>query len=171
MDDAGLHDACHAKDPVCRASTNTAAKIHNVALRSPEGIAPQGIDSGYGSTASSATSEDGIEMCTRHASQLYRRHVTKLKYFNNDKIPIPVWQRFCDLKELYAQDFLSHLEKRKVNTHTLSIKLRCLGKTEATAKPYIVIQCDKAASRSVNQFFNQQHVKTISALWEESWRV
>lgn len=160
MDDAESPDTSRAQDSVCRASNVTPAKIYSVALPSPKPSASQGTDSGYGSATCCLTSDDAIELCTRHASQLFRRKVTKLKYIDNIEITLPEWRRFYDLTELFKRDFLTHLEKRNVNTRTLSIKLKCLGESEDTAKPYVVIQCEKTASKAVNQFFNQPHVKT-----------
>ena len=125
----------------------------------------EGFDSGYGSTGNttdgSTTTDhsqdfaDGVALPSR---RFFERRVTKLRLFDRE-IPQLTQHRFHDLHELFERPLYDHLIEAKINPHPISLKLKVLGESEATAKPWIVILCSKAASKRVRHFFNQQHIK------------
>ena len=125
----------------------------------------EGFDSGYGSTGNttdgSTTTDhsqdfaDGVALPSR---RIFERRVTKLRLFDRE-IPQLTQHRFHDLHELFERPLYDHLVEAKINPHPISLKLKVLGESEATAKPWIVILCSKAASKRVRHFFNQQHIK------------
>ena len=124
----------------------------------------EGFDSGYGSTGNTTDGSttdhsqdfaDGVALPSR---RIFERRVTKLRLFDRE-IPQLTQHRFHDLHELYGRPLYDHLIEAKINPHPISIKLKVLGESEATAKPWIVILCSKAASKRVRHFFNQQHIK------------
>lgn len=117
-------------------------------------------DSGYGSNGSAfhEPREDSISVFELHKRKLFRRKVTKLKHFDM-QIPQPIHTRFEDLTELFSKPLYDYLHKAGVEFSAISIKLKSLGESEETAKPWIVVLCDKAAQKKVKQFFDQKQVK------------
>ena len=124
----------------------------------------EGFDSGYGSTGNTTDGSttdhsqdfpDGVALPSR---RIFERRVTKLRLFDRE-IPQLTQHRFHDLHELFERPLYDHLIEAKINPHPISLKLKVLGESEATAKPWIVILCSKAASKRVRHFFNQQHIK------------
>ena len=101
---------------------------------------------------------DGIALPSRGIFPSFERKVTKLRPFVRE-IPQMTQHRFHDLLELFERPLCEYLIKAKVNPNPISIKLRVLGESEATAKPWIVVSCDKAASRKIRQFFSQTQIK------------
>lgn len=138
------------------------ATLANARTSSPEICASRGIDSGYASQAN--TPESGIAQgtftgsVTLPARNLFQRKVRKLRPFN-EEIPELIQNRFHDLKELFDEPLYEYLSKAKVKFTSLSIKLKVLGESVETRKPWIVVLCDKTISRRVKQYFNQPHVK------------
>ena len=108
-------------------------------------------DSGYVSISSS----QGKETLAR---KLLKRTPKKLSIFEKD-IPDPVKNRFHDLCVLFNEPLYRYLAKHGVTFTAISIKLKCAGESEATAKPWIIVQCDERASKRVRRFFNQQQLK------------
>lgn len=126
-------------------------------------ISSAGSDSGYGSTSNAtdglATDHsqdfpDGVALPRR----IFERKVTKLKLFDRE-VPQLTQHRFHDLHELFERPLCDHLIEAKINPYPISLKLKVLGESEATAKPWIVVLCNKAASKRVRHFFNQQQIK------------
>lgn len=126
-------------------------------------ISPDSSDSGYASTGNttdgSATDHsqdfaDGVAL----PSRIFERKVTKLRLFNKE-IPQLTQHRFHDLLELFEVPLCDYLIKAKVKPNPISIKLKVLGESEATAKPWIVVLCNEEASKKIRQFFNQQQIK------------
>lgn len=126
-------------------------------------VSPEGSDSGYASigntTDGSATDcsqdfPDGVAL----RRSIFERKVTKLKLFDKE-IPQMIQHRFHDLHELFERPLCDYLIKAKVNPNPISIKLKVLGESEATAKPWIVVLCNKTASKKIRHFFNQHHIK------------
>lgn len=124
----------------------------------------EGFDSGYGSTGNTTDGSttdhsqdfaDGVALPSR---RIFERRVTKLRLFDRE-IPQLTQHRFHDLHELFERPLYDHLIEAKIKPHPISIKLKVLGESEVTAKPWIVILCSKAASKRVRHFFNQQHIK------------
>ena len=108
-------------------------------------------DSGYASFSSSS----GKGTLAR---KLLQRTPKKLSIFEKD-IPDPVKNRFHDLCVLFNEPLYRYLAKHGVTFTAISIKLKCAGESEATAKPWIIVQCDERASKRVRRFFNQQQLK------------
>jgi hypothetical protein len=81
-----------------------------------------------------------------------------LKFFSRE-IEGPIRNRFCELIKRYERPLYDHLSKEGATLGTISIKLKILGRSEETAKPGIVILCDKEVSGRVKKFFNQPTVK------------
>ncbi|KAI9764881.1 MAG: hypothetical protein M1839_005697 [Geoglossum umbratile] len=99
----------------------------------------------------------GDEIVLRTRRRLKVRDI-RLKTFNKE-IEEPIRQRFCDLMELYETPLDDYLSKGESKIGTISIKLKILGESEETAKPWIVILCHKAMLKRVKKFFNQPAVK------------
>ena len=125
---------------------------------------PEGSDSGYGSTANTTDgstidhSQDfAYGIAVRHRT-FFERRVTKLRLFDRE-IPKSTQDRFHDLHELFERPLCDHLNEAKINPYPISLKLKCWGESEATAKPCIVVLCNKTVSKRVRQFFNQQHIR------------
>ena len=126
-------------------------------------ISPDSSDSGYGTgntTDGSTTdhSQDLAEGVALPSRRFFERKVTKLRLFN-DEIPQLTQHRFHDLQELFERPLCDYLINAKVKANPISIKLKVLGESEATAKPWIVVLCNKTASKKIRQFFNQQQIK------------
>ena len=124
----------------------------------------EGFDSGYGSTGNTpdgSTTDrsqdfaDGVALPSR---RIFERRVTKLRPFDRE-IPQLTQHRFHDLQELFERPLYNHLIEARITPHPISLTIKVLGESEATAKPWIVIFCSKAASKRVRGFFNQQHIK------------
>ena len=122
-------------------------------------ISPEGSDSGYGSTGNitdhSQDFADGVALPSR---RFFERKVTKLRLFDRE-IPQLTQHRFHDLHELFERPLCEYLTRAKINQNPISLKLKVLGESEATAKPWIVVLCNQTASKKIRQFFNQQHIK------------
>ena len=121
-------------------------------------------DSGYasaGSTQDGKSSEvEDLELEHRVSRQLFWRFKkTKLRPFDQE-ISQAVQNRFSDLTELFGPPLYSFLVKRKVKYSAISIKLKVLGKDERSARPWVVVQCDEAASKPIKNFFDQPEVKS-----------
>ena len=126
-------------------------------------------DSGY---ISSGSTQDGELSETTHielekalalnisSRQLFSRsRKTKLRLFDRE-ISQAVENRFSDLLELFGPSLYSFLVKRRVKYSAISIKLKVLGEDESSARPWVVVQCDEAASKPIKKFFDQPDVKS-----------
>ena len=125
---------------------------------------PEGSDSGYGSTANTTDGSttdhsqhfaDGVAV---HPRGFFKHKEPTLRPFDQ-AIPQSTQHRFHDLHELFERPLCDHLNEAKIKPYPISLKLKCLGESEVTAKPWIVVSCDKMASKRVRHFFNQQHIK------------
>lgn len=112
-----------------------------------------GTDSGYVSGAPTPDKDKGTL-----AQKLFKRTPKKLSIFDQD-IPDPVKNRFHDLYVLFNEPLYRYLRKHGVTLTAISIKLKYAGESEATANPWIIVQCDERASKRVRRFFNQQQIK------------
>ena len=127
-------------------------------------VSPEGSDSGYGSTGNTTDasttdqSQDFADGVALRPRRMFERKVTKLRLFDRE-IPQLTQHRFHDLHELFERPLCDHLIGAKINPYPISLKLKVLGESEATAKPWIVVLCNKAASKRVRHFFNQQQIK------------
>ena len=121
-----------------------------------------GIDSGYASARSTPSKKDSEEdkfsnIVPSRPLGLFQRKV-KLKPFDQE-IAQSTQDRFADLTELFSEPLYDYLKKARIRHGAISLKLKVLGENEADAKPWIIVQCDEAASKKVKQFFNLQQVK------------
>lgn len=125
---------------------------------------PEGSDSGYGSTANTtdgSTTDHSHGFADGFAARLpsfFVRRDTKLRLFDRE-IPKSTQDRFNDLLELFGRPLCDHLNEAKINPYPIALKLKCCGESEATARPCIVVLCNKTASKRARHFFNQQHIK------------
>ena len=67
--------------------------------------------------------------------------------------------RFSDLRELLGESLLEYVSKSRDHRHDILMLLKMLGTDEASAKPWIVVQCDKVIAKKVTQFFKQPNIK------------
>ena len=121
-------------------------------------------DSGYASAESTPdhkSSEAGsYELGHRSSRQPFSKSKkTKLRPFDQE-ISQAVQDRFSDLTELFGPSLYSFLVERRVKYNAISIKLKVLGEDERSAKPWVVVQCDEAASKPIRNFFDQKDVKS-----------
>ena len=121
-------------------------------------------DSGYNSSRSTpdGKSSEVANFELRHTvpRQLFSRFKkTKPRPFDQE-ISQLVRDRFSDLTELFGESLYTFLVKRRVKYNAISIKLKVLGKDEGSAKPWVVVQCDEAASKPIKNFFDQPEVKS-----------
>ena len=112
-----------------------------------------GTDSSYVSGTPTPDKDKGTL-----AQKLFKRTPKKLCIFDQD-IPDPVKNRFHDLYVLFNEPLYRYLRKHGVTLTAISIKLKYAGESEATANPWIIVQCDERASKRVRRFFNQQQIK------------
>lgn len=131
----------------------------------PSEISINGTDSGYASAATSpdnggSGSQETFTDCIPYpARRSFHRRVVQLRPFEME-ISEPVQNRFSDLVELFEKPLYNHLARSQNHLTAISIKLKVLGASELTAKPWIVILCQHQVSPRVKQFFNQQHIKS-----------
>ena len=129
----------------------------------PKTISPGGSDSGYASTANATEgsmtdhSQDCIEGIAL-PRKIFARKVTKLRLFDRE-IPQLTQHRFHDLYEMFGVPLCDHLVQARIDPYPISLKLKVLGESEATAKPWILVLCTKTASKRVQHFFKQRHIK------------
>ncbi len=133
-------------------------------ITSPEKDPVDRADSGYGSSESTPDGKSSeiekFELEHKVSRQLFSRfRKTKLRPFDQE-ISQAVQNRFSDLTELFGPSLYTFLVKRRVRYNAISIKLKVLGKDERSARPWVVVQCDEAASKPIKHFFDQPEVKT-----------
>ena len=106
-----------------------------------------GTDSGYGSLN-----------ITPEGTPLLRKRVIKLNIYRKD-IPETVCARFSDLRELLGKPLLEYVSKSRNYRNDILMLLKMLGTDKASAKPWIVVQCDRVIAKKVAQFFKQPNIK------------
>lgn len=79
--------------------------------------------------------------------------------FPEKPIPPELQNRFNDIKLLFALPLLDLISAIRTPTKDVSIKLRWMGSDEASARPYIIIQCDRRAVKNVKRYFTQRHAR------------
>lgn len=119
-----------------------------------------GVDSGYASINTSQkgsreNSSFGVDLLA--GSSILRKRPTLRSY--NQEIPEATKARFLDLKELFDEPLCLYLRKKRIEFNSITIRLKVLGSDEASAKPFIVVMCDKSIVKKVQQYFNQPRVK------------
>ncbi|KAL9632565.1 MAG: hypothetical protein Q9164_005245 [Protoblastenia rupestris] len=142
-----------------------ATESQDAAVPSPK-VSSDTSDSGYGSTETkpeenlqkTQSRTEGVILPSRGLLPK-RNKPTKLKIFDKE-IPISIQNRFYDLNELFGKPLQQHLTNLGVNFSSISIKLKILGDCEESAKPWIVVMCNKKATKRTKQFFNMSHIKS-----------
>ncbi|KAI1628061.1 hypothetical protein EDD37DRAFT_290503 [Exophiala viscosa] len=135
---------------------------HAMAIRPDQPYQAGSLDSGYASASSSKHGNRNESNSTLGAGSLigevFARSKTRLRPFDK-KIPDAVRDRFLDLKELFNGPLLFHLRRKRLDTRSITIRLKSLGTNEESAKPWMVVLCSPALAKEVRRFFNQQRVK------------
>jgi hypothetical protein len=124
------------------------------------------IDSGYASKNASQAStpdsskfiEGGGVVCSTPRWPITGRKKIKLMHFESP-VSLLTQNRFEDLRELHA-DNLAKLTRGVSKCRGILMSLKVLGATEATAAPWVFIQCDKAIAKKVRRFFKQRSVES-----------
>lgn len=123
------------------------------------------IDSGYASELSTPATQNGTSEASFKGgtsfspAKFLQRKITRLREF--DKIvPAAAQDRFKDLNELFGKPLYDYVTKSGATFSAISIKLKILGESEETAKPWIVVLCDKGIATRVKRFFSQSWVKS-----------
>jgi hypothetical protein len=121
-----------------------------------------GLDSGYASQSSTpdtskVTFVDRGVVSGRNIWAHAFRKTKELRPYNKP-IPQLTHERFSDLRELYA-DSLNEFTRNLPNCRGVLMSLQVLGENEATAEPWVFVQCDKAIFKRVSNFFKQPFVK------------
>ena len=115
-------------------------------------------DSGYASKDGSLTNKTSRK--PNWTSVLRRQSkIPHIQSFDSIAVSPSIYQRFNDLRELFNDPLCEHLASTCKKVGPLSLRLKVLGESKETAKPYVVVQCDRKISRKVRQFFAQSHVK------------
>ena len=123
-------------------------------------------DSGYASLAGTPESDNtckpqdclasGTFICPRR--KLFQRVPTLLKQFDEEP-PTVIKDRFDDLSELFERPLYDYLVKTKIRWSSVAMRLRLLGESEESARPWIIILCDAVIVKKVKQFFQLRWVK------------
>jgi hypothetical protein len=123
-------------------------------------------DSGYDSQLSGYDSQlltpEELTPVALSSRKLFQRKPTPLKPFDKE-IPEATRHRFNDLKELFDEPIFQYLTlnrpKCQINHYSISMKLMVLGENEASAKPWVVVLCDKSIYKYVKRYFNRPLVR------------
>lgn len=170
-----LNHASNSVDQISNTSPSTIVKIDSVQFNPPSILASpdassegstsssrygRSTDSGYVSVVSSNTSTalnfDDEAYSSR--KRLFPGNRRKLQPYNKE-VPQSTWNRFIDLNEIYGKPLLEFLSKGRKKFGPISTKLKVLGEDEATAKPWVLVQCDESVSKKIREFYNQPHVR------------
>ena len=123
------------------------------------------VDSGYASELSTPnshnrTSEASFKGGTLSSpANILQRKSTRLREFDKT-VPAAAQDRFQDLEELFGKPLYEYVTKSGATFSAISMKLKVLGESEDTAKPWIVILCDKGIAKRAKRFFSQSWVKS-----------
>lgn len=165
VSDASLAALPNIMDSSREEPANAHAKTASKDMKTSEISVPSGTDSGYVSAAStpdrgvSASPPTFTDSVVLPGRRLFTRKKTQLKPFEKE-ISESVQNRFSDLLELFDKPLYDHLAKSQNSFTAISIKLKVLGTSEATAKPWIVVQCQQSVSPKVKQFLDQHDIKS-----------
>ena len=137
-----------------------------IAVKPSEEMDSAGIDSGYASlsvTPESKSSKNAQDCIAGNIIQLPHRNIFRkkapiLRQFDK-QIPRETQQRFDDLGELFGKPLYDYLAKARLRYNSISMKLKVLGQSEDTARPWIVVLCSTTILKKVKQIFQQKWVK------------
>lgn len=125
---------------------------------SSSGISPStDTDSGY-APVTDGSCKGSVEGIAIPGSKLWPQKV-KLKVFSRP-ISEAAENRFADLMDFIPKGLEEYISRARLAVKPYSIVLKVLGEDEATAKPWIFIQCDQTLTRKIKQFFKQDHIKS-----------
>src|SRR5277367_1497654 len=170
---AAIEEVRAALDSIAAASSQTPQCSHEPStkqtpkLQHNSSTAP---DSGYASQADTPNSSSQRTL-TRdiRPTRLFPRKAKKLRIYDIE-IDQPTQTRFLDLKVLFGRTLHEFLVKKKVTFTAIQMRLSVLGEDEASAKPWIIIACNKAILKTVNQFFDQTDIKEELRPNTSGWR-
>ncbi|CZR66090.1 uncharacterized protein PAC_15991 [Phialocephala subalpina] len=147
-----------------RISLNLGEPCHpdTVMSGSSSGIPPAtGTDSGYASVTDGSHGsfcKGLIAGIAIPGSKLWSQKV-KLKVFSQT-VSEAAENRYADLMEFIPKGLDDYLLRARLGSKNISMGMRVLGEDEATASPWIFIQCDKAYTTKIKHFFKQDHIKS-----------
>ncbi|KAJ8060913.1 hypothetical protein OCU04_009993 [Sclerotinia nivalis] len=132
-------------------------------LNKSKDVAPSELDSEHSSqTATPDTLRSPADYLVTSGKTSLSQSLQKLKpkQLRAYKKPIPplTWERFSDLREQYAES-LYNFTRGLPGCFSVLMTLQVLGEDEETAEPCVFIQCDKAISKKVRNFFKQHVIK------------
>lgn len=142
-------------------------KPPEISQLSSQSSVSSGVDSGYGSASNSPNNDNSNQHqlvfragILLPSAKLPQRKAKTLKFFDKE-IPYSTQVRYADIHELLLGTCIYHyLAKASISCTDIAIKLKVLGESEESAKPWILVLCPKKASKRVKQFFNQKYVKS-----------
>ena len=114
------------------------------------------IDSGYASRTDTPTKESRGRL-----DDSKKTNRKKLKVFNKD-VPEAFRYRFSDLRELFDASLHQYVEKKHNNGLSLGMiawRLKVLGETEESAKPWIIVMCSSKVAKTIRKYFQQKLVR------------
>ncbi|ERF71908.1 hypothetical protein EPUS_08224 [Endocarpon pusillum Z07020] len=157
---AALSDSIAAASSQMAQYSNEPPTKQNPKSRCKSSTAP---DSGYSSQVSSPNNPSqgtlaGKESIEYPSRRRFPRKPKKLRIYDKP-IDQPTQTRFLDLKVLFGRTLHEFLAKKKVTFTAIQMRLSVLGEDEASAKPWIIIACEKATLKTVKQFFGQTDIK------------
>ena len=131
-----------------------------------------GVDSGYASqdvTPSGETvpghlanpapsSPSRLSHSIRIAQRLRRKR--QLRLFDDIAIPEATYNRFQDLQLKFGKPLSDFLWSRCCSPGHVSAKLLVMGENRETAKPCVIVHCEKPVAAKIRQFFKKENVKS-----------
>ncbi|KAF7940501.1 uncharacterized protein EAE98_000628 [Botrytis deweyae] len=131
------------------------------AINKPKTVVSGGLDSGYASQSTSPDILTSLADYSIASGEISCPHFSgKSKQLRTYKKQIPqlTLERFSDLREQYAET-LNEFTRGLPGCSSVLMSLKVLGEDEQSAEPWIFIQCDKAISKKVKDFFKQPIIK------------
>lgn len=122
-------------------------------------------DSGYGSTIDSpelsqeSANTSFLKDKARHIKKrLFPREKKVLKQYSRALTPIEQ-ARFADLRILFGYALSEFLLSQKRSFAAIEMRVAVMGETETSARPIILVACQKPIFKIVKQFFAQKEIK------------
>ncbi|KIW12209.1 hypothetical protein PV08_09485 [Exophiala spinifera] len=122
-------------------------------------------DSGYGSTIDSPelSQENGSTSFLKDKAKnikksLFPREKKVLKQYSRTLTTIEQ-ARFADLRVLFGYALSELLLRQKRSSAAVEMRIAVMGETETSARPFILVACQKPILKLVKQFFAQKDIK------------
>ena len=137
---------------------NSPSQMSSCSTTSSTQQGPTSADSGYASKEDSQVTEPPKR---RYLFRILKGkpQIAQFASFDTVVLAPSVCQRFHDLQELFNDSLSNQLNTAYLRAGPITIKLKVLGETRESAKPCVVVQCNKKVSKKIKQFFDQPHVK------------